>query len=424
MRIRFGTVLFILVALFIGFNAGYVLAQSPWAPFNAFNNVQLGATTDKQATEAFMEAWDLVQTRYYRQPVDDDALIQGAIDGMLGTLGDQYTRYLPPQDEVRSQEEMDGEFQGIGVVVESIDGAITVVSPIEGSPAEAAGLLPGDVLLFADGTDLKGMELSAAADIIRGPRDTSVNLVIQRDGEELTFDIIRDTVVVPSVRGEMLDNGIAYVRINQFIRTTEDDLKSVLTELNQSNPTGLVLDLRRNPGGLLDQVQDVADEFLPAGTVLVEEFGSGRRDVYSSTDAGLAEDIPMVVLIDEGSASAAEVLAGAIRDRERGILLGTTSFGKGTIQSVNGLSNGGGLRMTIARWLTPNDTWVHEKGLLPDIVITLPEDLSTLADGEDPQLQAAVDYLMGKPVESNDQSAELEGAVVAEPTTEAVAPQP
>lgn len=418
MRIRFDNAIIILATLIVGFGAGYVLAQSPWAPFDTFSNVQLGAPTDRQATEAFLEAWDMVQTRYYRQPVDDDVLIQGAIDGMLGTLGDQYTRYLPPQDEQRSQEEMDGEFQGIGVVVESIDGAITVVSPIEGSPAEAAGLLPGDVLVSADGIDLNGMELSAAADIIRGQRGTPVSLVILRNGEQIAMDIIRDTVVVPSVRGEMLDDGIAYVRINQFIRTTEDDLRTTLTELNKSNPRGLVLDLRRNPGGLLDQVQDVADEFLTSGVVLVEEFGGGQRDVYDSTDSGLAQDVPMVVLIDEGSASAAEVLAGAIRDRERGILLGTKSFGKGTIQSVIGLSNGGGLRMTIARWLTPNDTWVHEQGLQPDIVITLPEDPSTLADGEDPQLQAAIDYLLGKPVESD----EVSVSATPEATPAAVAP--
>lgn len=422
MRIRFGTVLIVLVALFLGFNAGYILAQSPLAPFNAFSGVPLGGSSDRQETEAFMEAWDLVQTRYYRQPVDNDALIQGAIDGMLGTLEDQYTRYLPPQDEVRSQEQMDGEFQGIGVVVENIDGAITVVSPIDGSPAEVAGMLPGDILRQADGIDLNGLDLSAAADIIRGPRGSSVNLVIERDGVQLILDIVRDTIVVPSVSGEMLDNNIAYVRINQFIRTTESDLQQVLSELNQSNPAGMILDLRRNPGGLLDQVQDVADEFLPNGVVLVEEFGSGRRDVYESTDSGLAEDVPLVVLIDEGSASAAEVLAGAIRDRDRGILVGTQSFGKGTIQSVNALSNGGGIRMTIARWLTPKDTWVHGNGLQPDIVITLPEDLTTLDEGEDPQLQAAIDHLLGKPVVSMDTSAELPAATL--PATAVDAPQP
>lgn len=424
MRIRFGTVLIVLVLLVIGFNAGYILGQSPWAPFNVFSGAFLTSPTDREATEAFLETWDLVQTRYYRQPVDDEVLIQGAIDGMLGTLGDEYTRYLPPQDEVRSQEEMDGEFQGIGVVVESVDGAITVVSPIEGSPAEAAGMQPGDILREADGIDLTGMDLTEAADIIRGPRGTSVNLVVERDGERIVFDIVRDVIVVPSVRGEMLDNNIAYVRINQFIRTTESDLASVLSELNASNPAGMILDLRRNPGGLLDQVQDVADEFLPAGVVLVEEFGGGRREVYESTDDGLAEDIPLVVLIDEGSASAAEVLAGAIRDRERGILVGAQSFGKGTIQSVNSLSNGGGLRMTIARWLTPGDNWVHESGLQPDIVINWPEDPATLEENEDPQLQAAIDYLLGRPVVSEDTSAEAVAPKEAGESTEVGAPQP
>lgn len=427
MRIRFGTVVIVLVILVIGFNAGYILGQSPWAPFNAFSGAGLTPPTDRQATDAFLEAWDLVQTRYYQQPVDDEVLIQGAIDGMLGTLGDEHTRYLPPQDELRSQEEMDGEFDGIGVVVEEVDGAITVVSPIEGSPAEAAGLLPGDILRQAAGIDLDGMTLTEAADIIRGPQGTTVNLVVERDGEQLTFDIVRDTIVVPSVRGEMLDNNIAYVRINQFIRTTEDDLAIILEELNQSNPSGMILDLRRNPGGLLDQVQDVADEFLPQGVVLVEEFGSGRRDVYESTDRGLAEEVPLVVLIDEGSASASEVLAGAIRDRERGILIGTQSFGKGTIQSVNALSNGGGLRITIARWLTPTDRWVHDEGLTPDIVITLPEDPAALAEDEDPQLQAALDYLMGLPVIGSDEDAASIAPQDGAPegaATEVGAPQP
>ncbi|MEZ4516776.1 MAG: PDZ domain-containing protein [Chloroflexota bacterium] len=237
MRIRLSTVLIGLVILIVGFNAGYILGQSPWAPLDAFSSSTLGAATDREATGAFLEAWDMVQTRYYRQPVDDDALIQGAIDGMLGTLGDQYTRYLPPADEERSQEQMDGEFQGIGVVVENVDGAITVISPIEGSPAEAAGMQPGDILLEADGIDLAGMDLTEAADIIRGPQGTTVNLVIDRDGEQISLDIMRDTVVVSSVRGEMLDDGIACVRISQFIRTTEDDLKDVLTELDASNPT-------------------------------------------------------------------------------------------------------------------------------------------------------------------------------------------
>ncbi len=407
---------FIFVAILIGFNAGYVLGQSPWAPFYAFG-VGGASRADSEATRPFWEVWDLVNARYYQQPLDTDVMMQGAIDGMLATLEDENTRYLPPQEESQSQEQMDGEFQGIGVVVEAIDGAITVVSPIEGSPAEAAGLRPGDILRQADGIDLTGMDLSEAATIIRGPAGTAVSLVIERGEEALSLEIVRDTIVVPSVRGEVLEGDIGYIRINQFIRTTKDDLAVLLEELPAGEMSGLVLDLRRNPGGLLDQVHLVADQFLPEGVVLIEEFGGERRRVFESGGTGLAEDVPLVVLIDEGSASASEVLAGAIQDRERGVLIGVPSFGKGTVQSVNGLSNGGGLRLTIARWLTPDERWVHREGLDPDLLVVLPE----IAPGETPpevdaQLQAALDYLRGRPVAESDPS-ELELSV--EQATEA-----
>lgn len=404
MQRRFLTGLFIFVAILIGFNAGYILGQSPWAPFHTFG-IGGASRADSEATRPFWEVWDLVNARYYQQPLDSEALMQGAIDGMLAVLEDENTRYLPPQEETRSQEQMDGEFQGIGVVVESIDGAITVVSPIEGSPAEEAGLQPGDVLRTADGIDLTGMDLTEAADIIRGPAGTSVSLEVERDGELLSFDITRARILVPSVRGEVLEGDIGYVRISQFIRTTESDLAEILEELPVSEMSGLILDLRRNPGGLLDQVHNVADEFLPEGVVLIEEFGGERRRVFESGRSGLAEDLPLVVLIDEGSASASEVLAGAIQDRERGVLIGVPSFGKGTVQSVNALSNGGGLRLTIARWLTPAERWVHRSGLTPDLLVVLPER----EEGEpvpevDAQLQAAIDYLRGRPVVESDPS--------------------
>lgn len=400
MKIRFITVFMGLLLLVTGFNIGYLLGQSPWAPFRAFGIAGTNPP-DEATTRSFWETWDLVHTRYYDQPVDDAKLMDGAIDGMLATLGDQYSRYLPPSEEARSQEEMEGEFQGIGVVVEDVDGAITVVSPIEGSPAEAAGLRPGDILREADGVDLAGMDLTEAADLIRGPEGTSVTLVVERDGQRQTYTIERAKIEVPSVRGEMLDNGIAYVRINQFIRTTRAELNDTLKELMAQNPKGMVLDLRHNPGGLLDQVTAVADEFLPDGVALYEETAGGSKRAYDTTNAGVAQDIPLVVLVDEGSASAAEVLAGAIQDRDRGILIGTTTFGKGTVQEMHGLTNGGGLRLTIAKWLTPDENWVHEKGLTPDYEVKLPEDVTPSqaeAEGNDPQLQAAVDYLQGQPV--------------------------
>ena len=353
-----------------------------------------------QAGEAFESLWevyDLVQTRYLEAPVDDVLLAEGAINGMLAALDDPHTRYLSPQDEVAEREGFEGEIQGIGVEVTSEEGLITVVSPIEGTPADTAGLRPGDILREADGVDLTDMSVMEAALLVRGPVGTAVTLLIERDGETFEIEVERAVIEIESVRGEILDENLAYVRLNHFGTRTTEELKDILAELLAEEPVGLILDLRRNPGGALDAVVDIADEFLPKGTVLVQEFGNGRQQIYSSSDKGAAENIPLVVLIDEGSASASEVLAGAIRDRARGILIGQSSFGKGTVQTWQELSNGGGLRITFARWLTPDELWIHGDGLDPDINVTLPE-VEDVDEFTDTQLQAAIDYLLGKPV--------------------------
>ncbi len=395
MKSRVSTVLIVILFTFVGFNAGYVLGQSPAAPIHLFGSWAGGIYHD--AMDPIAEVWDLVHTRYYEQPVDDEALVGGAIEGMLASLGDTHTRYLSPEAEASARASMQGEFQGIGAEVESIDGNVTVVSPIDGSPAKAAGLQPGDILREADGVDLTGMDVSEAAGLVRGPAGTAVSLLIERDGETFTVDIVRDVIKLDSVRGEMLDEGIAYVRLSQFGERSPQELMAKLEELLVQDPVGLIFDLRHNPGGGLSSVVDIADLFLPQGTVLIERFGNGHDEVFAATDEGLAQDIPLVVLVDEGSASAAEVLAGAIQDQGRGVLIGQTTFGKGTVQTWQGLSNGGGVRLTIARWLTPDENWVHQKGLEPDYTVPLPE----LAEGEefvDVQLERAVNYLLGRPL--------------------------
>ena len=374
------------------FASGYLVGQSGW-PL-----LQLGVATASVPTEArevfdpFWEVWNLVDERYYEQPVDPAALTQGAIEGMLATLDDPHTRYLPPAMEEAARENMEGELQGIGVLVEDIEGEVTVISPFEGSPAEAAGLEPGDVLLEADGVELTGLGLAAAANLIRGPAGTTVHLVVQRDGETFEVDVTRDLIRIPSVRSEMVEGNIAYVRLSRFGNQTASELNEALESLLPQDPTGLILDLRNNPGGGLTSAVDVADEFLGDGVVLVESFGSGEERVFESTAEGSAEEIPMVVLINEGSASASEVLAGALRDRGRAILIGQQSFGKGTVQTWHGLSNGGGVRITVARWLTPDGDWVTGDGLVPDLVVPLPEQVEE-GSATDPQLDAAIDYL-------------------------------
>lgn len=373
------------------FGGGYALGFSGW-PLEEF-----GIVTGNPPVEAadnfkpFWEVWNLVNEQYFDQPLDQDELTEGAIEGMLATLEDPNTRYLPPAVEQSARESMEGELQGIGVLVEMVEGKITIVSPFEGSPADAAGLQPGDVLLEADGVDLSSMDLTGAAELIRGPAGTTVHLTVQRGQETFEVEIERDVIEIPSVRGEIIGEGIAYVRLSRFTNRTPEELRTTLDELLAENPGGLILDLRNNPGGSLDTAVDVADHFLDDGVVLIERFGSGRERVFRSGSQGLAQEIPMAVLINEGSASASELLAGAIRDRQRGTLIGETTFGKGTVQTWHALSNGAGVRITTARWLTPDEVWVHGDGLQPDVVVKVegfPDDRE-----DDEQLQTAIDLL-------------------------------
>jgi carboxyl-terminal processing protease len=369
--------------------------------YNAWPLTELGVPSSTMPAEAeevfdpFWEVWNLVNEQYFDQPVDPETLTEGAIEGMLATLDDPHSRYLSPSMEESARQSMEGELQGIGVLVEMVDGQITVVSPFEGSPADEAGLQPGDVLLEAAGTDLRELGLNEAAELIRGPAGTTIRLLIQRDQEQFEVEIERDVIEIPSVRGEMLESDVAYVRLSRFANPTPEQLRSTLEELLAQEPRGLVLDLRNNPGGGLNTAVDVADEFLDEGVVLTERFGSGQERVFRSEEGGVAQEIPMAVLINEGSASASEVLAGAIRDRERGTLVGQTTFGKGTVQTWHALSNGGGVRITTARWLTPGGHWVNEGGITPDVVVSMPETFPG-ESAEDPQLEAAVDLLLAQ----------------------------
>lgn len=382
----------LLLLILIIFSGGYLLGQSSIAP------VQLvGAAIDtpaeaQQSFRPFWETWDFIHEEYFDQPVDDEALVEGAIEGMLATLDDPNTIYLSPEHEEAARHALEGNLEGIGAEVTSENGQIIIVAPFEGSPAEAAGLRQGDILRQANGVDLTGMDVADAAALIRGPAGTTVLLAIEREGEVLEVEVERDVINIPSVRGEIIEDSIAYVRLSRFANNTTDNLSDVLDELLEQEPKGLILDLRSNPGGTLTSAVSVADEFLPEGPILVERFGNGNEKLFEAEEKGQAQDLPMVVLIDGGSASASEVVAGAIRDRDRGTLVGVTSFGKGTVQTWKGLSNGGGVRITVARWITPDGNWIHEQGLEPDISVSLPDQ----TDGEftDTQLQAAVNYLL------------------------------
>ena len=347
--------------------------------------------------EPFWEAWDIVHDQYVDQPVNDLSLMQGAISGMLDSLGDQHTSYMNPEEYEQSLTPLEGEYEGIGAWVDTTGDYLTIISPIPDSPAEAANLQPGDQVIAIDGEDMTGINGDLVLKKVLGPAGTDVTLTIYRETSDETLDvtITRAKVTVPSVVGEIIEDSIAYVQLSTFGQNTQSELRKTLKELLAEDPSGLILDLRNNGGGYLTTAVDVISEFVDAGQVaLIEEMGDGSRNVYDTQRGGLATDIPLVVLINGGSASASEITAGAIQDYGRGTLVGTTSYGKGSVQNWIPLSNDqGAVRVTIARWLTPAERQIHEIGLDPDVVVEYTEE--DFNAGIDPQLDKAVEILQG-----------------------------
>lgn len=346
--------------------------------------------------EPFWQSWRLVHELYVDQPVDDVALMRGALQGMLGALGDEHTSYLDPAMFERSNASLNGEeYEGIGAWVDITGDYLKIISPMPGSPAEKAGLKPGDQIIAINGEDMTGIDGEAARQRVLGPRGSVVLLTVNREGEEqpLLIEVTRDKIIVPTVTGNIVEGtNIAYVRLYTFGDDTSDELRKTLRDLLDQKPDGLILDLRYNGGGYLDTAVGVASEFIGDGVILYEQFGDGRRNEFKARSGGLALDIPLVVLVNEGSASASEIVAGAIQDLGRGQLVGVTTYGKGSVQTYTELVNDqGAVRVTIARWLTPNGRTIHKLGLTPDVVVELTDE--DAAAGRDPQLDKAVEIL-------------------------------
>jgi carboxyl-terminal processing protease len=343
----------------------------------------------------FFEAWRIIAREFDGELPSEEELLNQVILGSLNSLDDQFTRYLPPDVARRTRQDMQGSFEGIGAYVQTNEeGYLVIVRPIAGQPAARAGLQPGDIILAADGISLVGMTSDEAIMYVRGPRGTQVTLTIQRSGVEEPFDvtITRERIEIPTIEYEMLPEGIGYVKLNSFNQLAERNVRTALEELVRQNPAGLIFDLRDNPGGYLDQSIAVADLFLSDGVVAYERNLRGLDETFRSRRGGPAEDIPLVVLINAGSASASEIVAGAIQDQGRGVLIGETTFGKGSVQQIHTLSDGSELRVTIARWYTPENRSIDGQGIAPDIE-ELPSP-TEFGGPDDNQLQRAIRYLL------------------------------
>jgi carboxyl-terminal processing protease len=361
------------------------------------NSNNLGTSEPADLT-LFWKVWGMVTDSYVDQTaLDDQSMVYGAIKGMVASMNDPYTVFMTPNETKDFNDSLNGTLEGIGAELTVKDQTLVVISPLKDSPAEKAGLLPGDVIYKIDGSLTSDMTLFDAITKIRGQKGTKVTLTILRKTKKDPFDvaIIRDNVSVDSVSWEDKGHGIFYIAINQFSDNTQAEFDDAVQKIVLQNPKGIILDLRYNGGGYLDASVSILSDFLAGkqSAVTIKKRDPSDNETMDVTGNAPLASVPLVVLVNAGSASASEIVAGAIQDHKRGIIMGEQTFGKGSVQEVDQLPDGSSLRITIAKWYTPNDKNISEVGITPDIVVPLTEQDSEAK--KDPQLDAAMKYLQG-----------------------------
>lgn len=391
------------VVLVVGFVGGVGVGSQ--SSQNVFSNVSLfdglSATPDQSANLSdFWRAWNALNAKFVETHASStmptaQERVWGAIEGLAEAYGDPYTVYLPPEESKMFHDDISGNFEGVGMEVGiGKNNVLTVIAPLKNTPAERSGMLAGDEILSINNTPTDGMSTDAAVKLIRGPKGTEVVFRVMRAGEIKEIRVVRDVINVPTIESAYnAATGIYTISFYSFTATATNQFEQAIRDMRAQGASKLIIDLRGNPGGYLDSAVAIASKFLPKGAAVVTEDYKGNREniVHRSSGAGgVAESIPVVILIDQGSASASEILGGALQDADRATLIGTRSFGKGSVQELIDLG-GGSLKVTVARWLTPNGTSISDGGLTPDIVVErTPEDV--LAD-RDPQMSRAIQFL-------------------------------
>ncbi len=340
------------------------------------NPLQASSTnlTYFKSLDLIRKVLELIKSDYVEENIDEQKLIYGAIEGMLKKLDDPYTRFMEPKSFKEMQVETQGEFGGLGIVISIKDRMLTVVSPIDDTPAARAGVMAGDMIIKIDGKDVIDIALHDAVKLLRGPVGSKVILSILREGdrESKDYELTREIIKLPSVKYWVIEPNIGYIRLTQFIQTSSEDLEKALIDLEKNGARSIILDLRNNPGGLLTSAVEVGRKFIPKGDIVSIKGRDGEENTYSSFFK-YHPLLPLIVLINEGSASASEIVAGAVKDNKRGLLVGRKTFGKGSVQTVISLNDGSAMALTTALYYTPSGVNIHKSGINPDIDVELPK---------------------------------------------------